>query len=337
MYGGQHSYQETTNGLLMKTYLVSGATGFVGRELVAQIERAGGRIVRLVRQSTGPAARSDDVAAGDNFSDIDRVWPTGFRPDCVIHLAARVHVMRDSSQDPLAAFRAVNVDATLRVAEAAYRAGAQRFVYISSIKAIGEDSDPGRALRETDPANPQDPYGISKREAEVALLDLGQRTGLEIVIIRPPLVYGPGVGANFLSLLRAVARGWPLPLGMANAPRSLVSVENLVSAITLCAIHPSASGEIFHVSDGRDVSVAELIALMAVALGRRARLIPVPAYLLRLLGKMTGKNEAIRRLVDPLRLDVNKLHQQLGWTPQSSVEKAITRTVAWYRSGSHEH
>jgi nucleoside-diphosphate-sugar epimerase len=318
----------------MKTYLVSGASGFVGSALVPELERAGARVVCLVRQATTSAAGVEVLAAGDDFKEIVRVWPDGFRPDCVIHLAARVHVMHDTAADPLAAFRAVNVEATMRVAEAAARAGTRRFVYISSIKAVGEDSDPGRPLRESDPTHPDDPYGVSKREAELALLDLGERTGIEIVVIRPPLVYGPGVGANFLSLLRAVAKGWPLPLGKAHAPRSLVSVENLISAIVACANHPAAAGEIFHVSDGRDVSVAELISLIAAAMDRQARLLPVPTHLLRAAGAMTGKNETIKRLINPLRLDVNKLQTQLGWTPQSSVETALARTVAWYRSGS---
>ena len=319
-----------TEATKVGTYLVSGATGFVGTELVAEIEKSGSRAVRLVRK----AIRDSDIDAGDNFSEIGRVWPLGFRPDCVIHLAARVHVMHDTASDPLAAFRAVNVEATLRVAQAAARAGTRRFVYLSSIKAIGEDSDPGRPLSESDDAHPTDPYGMSKREAELALLELGQRTGMEIVIIRPPLVYGPGVSANFLGLLRAVAKGWPLPLGCASAPRSLVAVENLVSAILTCANHPAAAGEIFHVSDGRDVSVAELVRLMGDALGKAPRLIPIPVQCLRLLGRLTGKKEAVRRLVDPLRLDVNKLYVRLGWTPQSSVERALTRTATWYRSSS---
>lgn len=322
----------------MKTYLVSGATGFIGRALVPELERRGTRVVRLVRHAaTSIANDGDTLAAGDDFQNVDSVWPEGFRPDCVIHLAARVHVMRDRAEDPLAAFRAVNVDATLRLAEAAARAGAKRFVYISSIKALGEDSDAGHPLRESDMPRPQDPYGVSKREAEVALLDLGARMGMEIVVLRPPLVYGPGVGANFLSLLRAVAKGLPLPLGSASALRSLVSVDNLVSAIIVCSAHPAAAGEIFHVSDGRDVSVAELVTMIGEALGRRARLVAIPTFILQVLGRLTGKNEAVRRLVEPLRLDVNKLQTKLGWTPQLSVETALTRTAAWYRSSTHSY
>ncbi|RKP59417.1 NAD-dependent epimerase/dehydratase family protein [Pararobbsia silviterrae] len=327
----------------MKTYLVAGATGFVGAELVPALEARGARVVRLVRAVSAEhvadvaddgrrAAPPDDLEAGDDFTRIDAAWPAGFTPDCVFHLAARVHVMRDTASDPLAAFRAVNVEATLRVARAAARAGVRRFVYVSSIKALGEDSDPGRALRESDPARPDDPYGISKREAELALFELGRQTGMEIVVIRPPLVYGPGVGANFLSLFRAVARGLPLPLGAASAPRSLVAVENLVSAMLACAEHPAASGEIFHVSDGHDVSVAELIELMAAALGRRARLVAIPASMLRLAGRVTGRGEAVRRLIDPLRLDIGKLRERLGWTPPATVQTALSRTAAWYRS-----
>lgn len=332
MYGGQHSYQETTEGHWMKTYLVSGATGFVGRELVPALERQGGRVVGLVRKAKTSSAGGDVIEAGDDFAHIDSAWPDGFRPDCIIHLAARVHVMHDTAADPLAAFRAVNVDAALRLAEAGVRAGARRFVYVSSIKALGENSDPGRPLRETDEPRPVDPYGQSKREAEVALLELGQRTGLEVVIVRPPLVYGPGVGANFLSLMGVVAKGWPLPLGKADAPRSLVSIDNLVSAVVACADHPAAAGEIYHVSDARDVSVSQLVRLIAGAMHRRANLVPVPVPVLRMIGSVTGKTETIRRLVDPLRLDVEKLERQLGWVPPSSIEATLARTVEWYRA-----
>jgi nucleoside-diphosphate-sugar epimerase len=313
----------------MTTYLVSGATGFIGQALLQALAAGGLGVVRLTRARAGET----DIAAGDDFLDIERVWPSTFRPDCVIHLAARVHVMRDTVADPLSAFRAVNVDATLRVAEAAARRHTRRFVYISSIKAAGEFSGE-QPLAESDPPHPEDAYGVSKREAEIALLDLGRRTGMEVTILRPPLVYGPGVGANFLSLMRAVARGWPLPLGLARAPRSLVAVDNLASAILACATHPAAAGEIFHVCDAEDASVADLVRLIAAALGTRARLLPVPPSALRMVGALTGKPDVIRRLIEPLRVDNQKLRTLLGWTPPISLIEGLKRTAAWYCSAS---
>jgi nucleoside-diphosphate-sugar epimerase len=313
----------------MTTYLVSGATGFIGGALTQALAAEGIEVVRLVRTRTDET----DIAAGDDFRDIERAWPSTFRPDCVIHLAARVHVMRDTVADPLSAFRAVNVEATLRVAEAAARQKVRRFVYLSSIKAVGESSN-DKPLREDEAPHPEDPYGISKREAEVALLDLGQRTGMEIVILRPPLVYGPGVGANFLSLMRAVARGWPLPLGLAAAPRSLVAVDNLTSAIVACSRHLAAAGEIFHVCDDENPSVAELVRLIGTAFGIRARLLPVPPSILRVAGALVGKPDAVRRLIEPLRVDNRKLHELLGWTPPLTLIDGLKLTAAWYRSTS---
>jgi nucleoside-diphosphate-sugar epimerase len=313
----------------MTTTLVSGATGFVGQAVTKALGREGRKVVRLTRR---PEAEGD-LVAGDDFVDIAKVWPDGFRPNCVVHLAARVHVMRDTAADPLQAFRAVNVDATLRVAEAAAQAGARRFVYISSIKAAGELS-PEHSLRESDPPLPLDPYGVTKREAEVALLKLGQRVGMEVVVVRPPLVYGPGVGANFMSLMKAVDRGLPLPLGRASAPRSLVAVDNLASAILTCMSHPRAAGEIFHVSDGEDVSVAELIRQMAAALDTRARLVPMPTSLLKLAGSLTGRSDAVQRLIEPLQVDITKIRSLLGWNPPLSVLSGLRLTAAWYRSAS---
>jgi nucleoside-diphosphate-sugar epimerase len=313
----------------MTQYLVSGATGFVGGAVLQELGRRSVEVVRLTRN----ASIDGDLAAGDNFANVATVWPATFRPDCVIHLAARVHVMREAIADPLPAFRATNVDATLRVAQAAALAGTRRFVYISSVKAVGEISS-GHPLREGDETRPLDPYGVSKREAELALLDLSKRTGMEVTIVRPPLVYGPGVGANFLSLMKAVSRGWPLPLGCATAPRSLVGVDNLASAIVRCSIHPAAAGDVFHVSDGEDVSVAELVRLLATALNTRARLLPVPASLLQLAGRLTGRMDAVQRLIEPLQVDIGKLRTLLEWTPPDSVLKGLEKTAAWYRSGS---
>lgn len=310
----------------MTSCLVTGATGFVGRALLDELSRNSIDVTRLTRSLIDRT----DIAAGDDFVDVASAWPSTYQPDVVVHLAARVHVMRDTSSDPMAAFRKVNVDATMRVAQASVKAGARRFVYVSSVKAIGEVSD--HPLSERDPARPIDPYGVTKLEAEHALLDLSRDTGMEVVIIRPPLVYGPGVGANFLSLMNAVSKGMPLPLGRATSRRSLVAVENLASAIMVCMTHPAAAGQVFHVSDDEDVSVSELIRLMGTALDTKARLLPVPVSMLRALGALTGRGDMIQRLVEPLQLDITSIRTRLGWAPRLSVLEGLKQTAAWYRS-----
>lgn len=317
-------------------FVVTGAGGFIGRALSRRLLEDGAQVTALVRQplsrsasAGGPAMRELPVA--DNFKGLTTTWPADLRPRCVIHLAARVHVMNDTATDPLAAFRATNVDGTLAVAEAALRAGVRRFVYVSSIKAVGE-AERGAPLRESDQPQPADPYGISKFESEQALLALAQRTGLQVVVVRPPLVYGPGVTANFKSLMRAVARGWPLPLGRALALRSMVGVDNLVDALIQCALHPAAAGQVFHVSDQDDVAVSTLVRRIGQALDRPAKLLNVPEAWLRAAATLSGRQSAIERLFSPLRLSSEKMTSQLGWEPPYSLDEGLRRTAAWYRS-----
>jgi len=249
----------------------------------------------------------------------------------VVHLAARVHVMRDAASDPLTAFRAINVDGTLNVAQAAQAAGAQRFVFVSSIKALAE-TDAGTPLRETDERRPQDAYGVSKAEAEVRLAEFGARTGMEIVIARPPLVYGPRVRANFLSLLGAISKGMPLPVGAVHARRSLCFVDNLASALAACALHPRAAGQMFHVTDGEDPTVAELARALGRHLGKPARLAGVPVGVLRLLGKLTGKSAQIDRLTGSLQVDSSHIRAVLGWQPPFTLDAGLAATADWYRA-----
>lgn len=312
--------------------LVTGANGFVGRAVCRALLQRGDSVVGLVRraQTTVEGVREWLFDAND-FEGMDARWPLAMQCDAVVHLAARVHVMQDTLADPLAAYRATNVEGALRVARAARRAGAHRFVFVSSVKAVGEGSD-GRPLTETDPAAPSDPYGISKLEAERALLAYGRESGLEIVIVRPPLVYGPGVRANFLQLMNAIARGIPLPLGAIAARRSLVFVDNLADALVHCTTDPRAIGETFHVTDGRDLSVAELARLLAMQLHVPARLVPVPVGVLRLAGRLTGRSAQIDRLIGELRLDSSHLRERLGWYPPHTVEHGLLETAAWYRS-----
>lgn len=243
----------------------------------------------------------------------------------LIHLAARAHVMRDTAADPRAAFREVNVDATLTLAAQAAALGLQRFVFISSVKVQGELTSPGRPFFETDVPVPQDAYALSKWEAEQGLREISAASGMEVVIIRPPLVYGPGVKANFAALMRAVQRGLPLPLGAVDNLRSLVGLDNLVHFIITCAKHPAAANQTFLVSDGEDISTTDLIRAMARAAGRSARLFPVPAGVLASIAPLLGKRAAIDRLCSSLQVDISKARDVLQWTPPVSLDEGLRR------------
>jgi nucleoside-diphosphate-sugar epimerase len=248
--------------------------------------------------------------------------------DIVIHLAARVHVMSDTAADPLTAFRLVNVQGTLNLARQAATAGVKRFVFLSSVKVNGEYTLPGQAFAESDAPKPQDGYGISKHEAEQGLRQLAVDTGMEVVIIRPPLVYGPGVKANFASLMRAVQRGWPLPLGAVHNQRSLVALDNLVDFVVTCVAHPQAANQTFFVSDGHDLSTTALVRGMAQAAGVPARLIPVPVWVLQAGATVMGKGESVQRLVGNLQVDISKARTLLGWRPPITVEEGLHRALA---------
>jgi nucleoside-diphosphate-sugar epimerase len=267
----------------------------------------------------------DGVVVGDINSHTD--WSKALEAHGVVHLAARVHVMDDSAQDPLAEFRAVNVEGTLNLARQAAHAGVKRFVFVSSVKVNGEATLPGCPFNVQDPPAPADPYAISKQEAEKGLRELAAETGLEVVIIRPPLVYGPGVKANFLRLIKTVQKGLPLPLGRVRNKRSLVGIDNLLDLIITCIDHPAAAGQTFLVSDGEDLSTPDLIRKLASAMGRPARLLPVPSTLLRLGGRMIRKSAEVERLVGSLQVDINHTCETLGWRPPVSVDEGIRRCV----------
>jgi nucleoside-diphosphate-sugar epimerase len=249
--------------------------------------------------------------------------------DIVIHLAARVHIMDDSSANPLAEFRRVNVEGTAQLAREAAKAGVRRLVFISSIKVNGE----GNVTPYTpdSPPNPSDPYGISKWEAEQALRIIETETGLEVVVIRPTLVYGPGVKANFLNMMKIISRGIPLPLASITNRRSLLYVGNLVDALTACAVHPVAAGRTYLISDGEDVSTPELIRRTANALKVPVLLLPVPLSLMRLAGKLTGKSGAVNRLTGSLTVDTTKIRQELGWNPPFTMEDGLAETARWFK------
>jgi len=302
----------------VSTILVTGATGFVGTRLCRDL-RAAGREVRAADRSTvGPVTPQTD-------------W-TPFLEGCstVVHLLARVHRRGEAADD--AAYRRDNVELTLNLAAQAARAGVRRFVFLSSVKVHGDESPPGRPIRETDPPAPTDPYGRSKLAAETALFELGRDTGLEIVAIRPPMVYGAGVKANFRALLRAVDRRLPLPLGAVHNRRSLVGLGNLGDFIALCIDHPQAAGESFLVSDGATISTAELLRAMAEALGRGPALLPVPPRLLDGAMRMLGRADLATRLLGDLEVDIGKARERLGWTPRFTLSEGLAETVTAYRS-----
>ena len=346
--------------------LVTGANGFIGRALCKRLladEYQVRGAVRGAAQMTALPSGVEGAMVGNIGPETD--WSEALDGiDGIVHLAARVHVMRESAADPLAVFRQVNVVGTERLARQAAEAGVKRMVYLSSIKVNGERTDPQitqitrirkkgtevsrlrkatpcqggqegelkEFFSEKDVPEPQDPYAVSKWEAEQLLAEISSATGMETVIIRPPLVYGPNVRANFLRLLRWVNKGIPLPLGMVNNRRSLVSLDNLVDFLITCIEHPTAAGETFLVSDGEDLSTPALIRRIALSMNIPARLIPVPVCLLCLGGSLLGKKSEVDRLCRSLQVDISKAKSVLGWKPPLSVDEGLAKTADWYQS-----
>ncbi len=306
--------------------LVTGANGFVGRSLCLALPDDGYAVLAAVRSLDKQFIDVDQVLITSIGKTTD--WSSALQNvDVVVHLAARVHVMNEVAVDALAEFRKVNVEGTLNLAMQAAKAGVKRFIFVSSIKVNGEHTLADCPFTANDDANPQDPYGISKHEAEQGLLLIAQQTGMEVVIIRPPLVYGAGVKANFASMMRVVKRGIPLPLGAIHNKRSFVYVGNLVSLIVRCIDHPAAANQVFLVSDGCDLSTTELLQKCAVALGVKARLLPVPQKLLAFSLALLGKRAVAQRLSGNLQVDISKAHSLLGWEPPVSVEDGLKATA----------
>lgn len=307
--------------------LVTGATGFVGNALISALQAqaydvAGSVRTPLAKTTTyihvgelGPGTKWDAAVQGRQV---------------VVHTAARVHIMNEQAADPLASFRRANVDGTLRLARQAAEAGVRRFIYLSSIKVNGEGTQLGKPFTAEDPPAPIDPYGISKREAEEGLRSIAAESGMEVVIVRPPLVYGPGVKANFLDMMCWLYKGIPLPLGTVNNRRSLVALDNLVDLIIRCIDHPAAANQTFLAGDGEDLSTTELLRRMGAALGRPARLLPLPPALLQAGAAMLGKRSVAQRLLGSLQVDISKTRTQLGWDPPVSVDEALRKTAAHF-------
>lgn len=313
---------------------VTGASGFVGQAIVAELlsrQHVVNAVVRLQNRQTSKLFRVIETIVKDIGPGTD--WSAAVASaDCVVHCAARTHVMKETEADAVSAYRVVNVDGTRKLAEQAADAGVKRFVYLSSIKVNGEQTISEAGFTSKDHVYPEGAYGITKWEAEQALHEISSRTGLEVVIIRPPLIYGPGVKGNFLSMLRWLNRGLPLPLGAIHNQRSLIGLDNLIDMIVTCIEHPAAADQTFLVSDDEDLFTTELLRRIGNALGKPARLLPIPSSLLQFGANLVGKQDVAQRLLGNLQVDISHTKQILGWTPPFSVDEELRKTADWYLS-----
>ena len=314
----------------MRRFFLTGVSGFVGSALANTMHEKGYVIRGGVRAISESIPIFVDQYAYGNITP-ETKWEAALnRVDTVIHLAARVHIMQDTANDPLTEFRRINSDSTLNLARQAAKFGVKRFIYLSSIKVNGETTLPGIPFTEDDKHIPVDPYAISKYEAEQNLLELAKQTNMEVVIIRPPLVYGPRVKANFLSMMKWLYIGVPLPFGSIHNKRSLVALDNLVDLIVTCIEHPAAANEVFLVSDGEDLSTTDLLSRVATALGKKSRLMPINQQLLEIVLKLIGKNDLGQRLCGSLQVDISKAKKLLNWTPLISVDEGIHKTAKYF-------
>jgi nucleoside-diphosphate-sugar epimerase len=304
--------------------ILTGATGFVGKEILSKISLFNYIIVGRSKPKDIPQTKfyKSELKAFDNFSSILQ------NTDVVIHCAARVHVMKEASINPLESFREVNTEGTINLAKQAAKSGVKRFIFISSIKVNGESTTNEKCFTDKDIANPLDPYGLSKAEAENAIKNIAEQTGMEVVIIRPPLVYGPDVKANFAMMLKLVSFGIPLPFGcIVDNRRSMVYVENLVDLIVKCISHPNAANQTFLVSDDDDLSTARLVKELSKAMGGKGWALPIPPIIFEIVGKITGKSEFVDRLCGSLNVDITKTKELLNWTPPFTVKEGFANTV----------
>jgi nucleoside-diphosphate-sugar epimerase len=312
--------------------LVTGSTGFVGTVLIERLIKDQFSVSASVRNASTNKFNSavNCIDIGQLTSSLD--WSHALRGiTTIVHLAARAHITNDKSRDPLAEYRYINVDCSLNLGRQAARSGVKRFVYVSSIKVNGEFTILGKPFTEKDIPMPQDFYGISKYEAELGLRAIAKEFGMELVIIRPPLVYGPRVKANFLTMMNWLRQGIPLPLGsITKNRRSFVFLDNLVDLINVCISHPAAANQTFLVSDDEDLSTVGLFERMALALGRPAKLIALPPVLITLGAKLLGRRYIAQRLCSSLQVDIKKTKDLLGWSPPVSVDKGLRLTAAHF-------
>lgn len=318
----------------MSKILLTGATGFVGNRLLSMLEDRGHQCRAAVRRPSSTVdVRSESVVVGE--IDAQTGWHEAVKDmDVVVHLAARVHVMHDQSDNPLVAFRKINLEGTCSLAEAAVKAGAKRFVYISTIKVNGEATN-GKPFTPQDTPSPADPYAIAKWEAEKALQEISQKTGLEVVVIRPPLVYGPGVKANFLNLIKLVRKRIPLPLAGIKNKRTLVALDNLANLILTCCEHPAAADHVFLAGDDESVSTAELITKIAKSFGQRSPVFYFPPTLMAWAASLLGKQAVWHRLSGSLEVDNSDAKKIMAWQPVTSMDEELKR-IAVDMNGKHK-
>ena len=303
---------------------LTGSTGFLGKRLTQTLSSESA--IDLTATARVPLRVESATAVEISEIDGQTSWSTALHnQQVVIHTAARAHIMKDSVSDPLTEYRKVNVDGTLNLARQSAESGVKRFIFISSIKVNGEQTAIGQPFQPDDEAKPIDPYGISKWEAEQGLQQIATDTGMEVVIIRPPLVYGPGVKGNFANLIKLVSKGLPLPLGAIHNQRSMIALDNLADLIITCIDHPKAANQVFLASDGQDLSTTELLQGLARAMGRPSRLLPIPGALLSLAASVSGKKSNADRLLGSLQVDISKTRDLVYWTPPLSVDEGLRR------------
>ncbi|MDE1319340.1 MULTISPECIES: SDR family oxidoreductase [Vibrio] len=304
--------------------MLTGASGFIGSKLLEQLPADDTLSLGRDKPEGQPSEKFFRLEI-NNDTDYSVALS---RVGVIVHLAARVHVMNDAVSNPLEEYREVNTHGATNLARQAAKAGVKRFIFISSIKVNGEETKLDNPFTACDPHAPEDDYGVSKSEAEQALFAIGKETGMEIVVIRPTLVYGPGVKANFASLMNLVSKGIPLPFGcITNNKRSLVSVDNLVDLIVTCIEHPKAANQVFLVSDDHDVSTSEMVRQMALSLGKSTWQLPVPKWCYKLAGKVFGKQDVVDRLLGSLQVDITHTKKTLGWTPPQTLEEGFKKTA----------
>lgn len=314
--------------------LITGLNGFVGLPLSQHLTAVGHQIIGVVRSHDSLTTVNPNIQL-KAIGDIDEItdWQDCLGVvECVVHLANRAHVMDEQSSNPLAVYRKVNTAGTLHLARQAAAAGVKRFIFISSVKVNGESTFHGKALTSKDQHIPVDPYGLSKYEAELGLKLIAEQTGIEVVVIRPPLIYGPGVKANFLKMMRWVEKGIPLPLGAIQNHRSMLGLDNLINFIELCLTHPNAAGQTFLVSDDHDVSTTELLKEIAAAMDRPSRLLSIPQYYIENLLILLGQRHISERLCGSLQLDISLAKKCLAWKPPYTFKDQLKKTVLDYLS-----
>jgi nucleoside-diphosphate-sugar epimerase len=313
--------------------LITGATGFLGKPLLRELNKqySDNALVPVLRKESSEFNNFDCLVV-DGIGPLTKWDDKIFGVDCVIHCAARVHVMNDTVEDPLEAFREVNVQGTLALAKVAAKSGVKRFIFVSSIKVNGESTTGKLPYKSSDMPSPEDPYGISKAEAEEGLKLIAYESGMDLVIIRPPLVYGPGVKANFAALLKLASTGIPLPFGCINQnKRSMVYVENLISLIVECINNPNAANQTFLVSDDNDLSTKEFVKGLSTGLGKSGLMLPVPNLLFSIAGQLLGKSAVIDRLCGSLQVQINHTKDTLNWQPPYSVEQGFADTAKYFK------